>query len=197
MRTDPKPYIILVEDEAHLARLVATHLENAGMEVQAYDQAAPALRFLKRNFANLLLLDVNLPDMTGFELLTELHRCDIRVPTIFLTGNTLETDKLQGLGLGDDYITKPFNYAELVARIHAVLRRAGRRADLNVTENVAVADAPFEFCGAHIVPARLEVTFPDAPPEKLGRKELGIIAHLHANRSQVLTREALIHAVWG
>jgi DNA-binding response OmpR family regulator len=198
MSTNASPFVVVVEDEEHLLRLVTTHLEAAGMQVQGYASAPPALRFLRKNFANLLLLDVNLPGgMSGFELRAALTRERIEVPTIFLTGNAVEADKLHGLGLGDDYMTKPFSHAELVARIHTVLRRAGRRADLNVTENVHVADVPFEICGARIVPARLEVEFPNMPPEPLGRKELGVLAHLHANRGQVLTRKALIHAVWG
>jgi DNA-binding response OmpR family regulator len=198
MRADPKPFIILVEDEPHLARLVAAHLEGAGMQVQVYDRAAPALRFLQKNFANLLLLDVNLPDMTGFELLAELHRLDVRIPTIFLTGNTLETDKVRGLELGgDDYVTKPFSYAELVARIHAVLRRAEAQADFHVTKNARVVDESFDFCGARVVPSRLEIGFADGVVEKIGRKELGILSCLNTSRGVVLTRKALIHEVWG
>jgi DNA-binding response OmpR family regulator len=153
---------------------------------------------LRKKFANLLLLDVNLPDMTGFDLLAELQREGRHFPAIFLTGNTLEISKVRGLELGgDDYITKPFSYLELVARIRAVLRRAEGRADLNVTENVRVGDEPFGFCGARVVPLRLEVEFPGGAVEKIGRKELGILAHLHANCGEVITRKALIHAVWG
>jgi DNA-binding response OmpR family regulator len=98
------------------------------MLTQVCNRAQHALRFLKRNFANLMLLDVNLPDQSGFSLLEELKANDIIVPTIFLTGNTLEVNKVKGLELGgDDYVTKPFGYAELVARIRAVLRRRNRR----------------------------------------------------------------------
>ncbi len=199
MSSTPQPLIVVVEDEAHLLKLVTLHLEAAGMQVQGYTSAAPALRFLRENFANLLLLDINLPGgQSGFALRETLNQEGIRVPTIFLTGNTLEENKVHGFDLGgDDYVTKPFGYAELVARIHAVLRRAGGRTDLHVTENATVADAPFKFCGAQILPARLEITFPDKQTEKIGRKELGIIAHLGASRGVVIPRKALIHAVWG
>lgn len=128
MRAEPKPLILIVEDEDELAKLICLHLEEAGMLTQVCNRAQHALRFLKRNFANLMLLDVNLPDQSGFSLLEELKSNDIIVPTIFLTGNTLEVNKVKGLELGgDDYVTKPFGYAELVARIRAVLRRANRR----------------------------------------------------------------------
>lgn len=198
MRTEPKPLILVVEDEDELAKLIAVHLEEAGMQTQLCNRAAHALRFLKRNFANLLLLDINLPDQSGFALLEDLRKNDLTIPTIFLTGNALEVNKVRGLELGgDDYITKPFGYAELVARIRAVLRRTESMDDLKVTKNAKISDEPFEFCGAQITPIRLEIAFPGATMQKLGRKELGIIAYLHANPGVVITRKALIHSVWG
>jgi DNA-binding response OmpR family regulator len=125
VRTPPKPLIVIVEDEMELAGLIATHLERAGMHTQICNRAQHALKFLKRNFANLVLLDINLPDQSGFALAEEFKASDITVPIIFLTGNVEETSKVRGLDMGgDDYITKPFSYAELVARIRAVLRRA-------------------------------------------------------------------------
>jgi DNA-binding response OmpR family regulator len=199
MSSSPQPLVVVVEDEEHLLKLVTLRLEEAGMQVQGYTSAAPALRFLRANFANLLLLDINLPGgQSGFDLRDALNRDGLRVPTIFLTGNTLEASKVHGLELGgDDYVTKPFSYAELVARIHAVLRRASGRTDLHVTENATVGDTPFDFCGAHVIPARLEIQFPDGQVGKIGRKELGIVAHLNARRGAVIPRKALIHAVWG
>jgi DNA-binding response OmpR family regulator len=198
MRPEPKPLILIVEDEPELAKLIAVHLENAGMNTQVYDRAAHAMKFLGNNFANLLLLDINLPDQSGFALLEELKKADKVIPTIFLTGNSLENSKIQGLEMGgDDYITKPFSYPELVARIRAVLRRAESNHDQNVTRNVRVSDKPFEICGATVNPERLEVEFPHGTIVKIGRKELGILAHLDANRGTVITRKALIHAVWG
>ena len=197
-RSEPKPLILVVEDDVELAKLIAQHLEDAGMQTQVYNLCAHAFRFLKRNFANLMLLDVNLPDQSGFELLEELRKNDISVPTIFLTGNTLEVDKVKGLELGgDDYITKPFSHTELIARIHAVLRRAESLADFNVTKNVRLLDAPFTFLGAKITPVRLEAEFPDGTVEVIGRKELGILTYLQNNQGVVITRKALIHAVWG
>jgi len=198
MSVDPQPCIVLVEDEEHLAKLITIHLEEAGMRVQSYFSAAPARVFLQRNFANLLLLDVNLPDESGFELFESLQREGRNFPAIFVTGNTHELSKIRGLQLGgDDYITKPFSYAELVARIRTVLRRAESRTDLKVTENVRVADHSFAFCGARVVPRRMEVEFDGGQVERIGRKALGILACLHANRGTVVPRKALIHAVWG
>jgi DNA-binding response OmpR family regulator len=198
MRSAPKPLILVVEDEEELAKLIAIHLEEAGMQTQVYNRCAHALRFLKKNFANLLLLDVNLPDQSGFQLLDELKKSDIAIPTIFVTGNSLETSKVRGLEMGgDDYVTKPFSYPELVARIHAVLRRAESVTDYNVTKNAKVSDQPFDFCGAKVTPDRLEIEFPNATITKIGRKELGILSYLNDNQGVVITRKALIHAVWG
>jgi DNA-binding response OmpR family regulator len=198
MRAAPKPLILIVEDEEELAKLIAAQLEEAGMQTQVHTRCAHAMRFLKRNFANLLLLDINLPDQSGFQFLEELKKGDISIPTIFLTGNMLETSKVRALDMGgDDYITKPFSYPELIARIHAVLRRAESASDLNVTKNAKISDVPFEFCGAKITPVRLEIEFPNGTITKLGRKELGILSYLNVNRGVVITRKALIHSVWG
>ena len=197
-RSEPKPLILVVEDEEDLAKLIAQHLENAGMQTKVYNRCAHAFRFLKHNFANLMLLDVNLPDQTGFALMEDLKSNDIAVPTIFLTGNTLEVSKVKALEMGgDDYITKPFGFAELTARIHAVLRRAESRSDSNITKNVRISDDPFSFLGIKISPVRLEAEFPDGAIESIGRKEIGILTYLQNNQAVVITRKALIHSVWG
>jgi DNA-binding response OmpR family regulator len=197
-RTEPKPLVVVVEDEPELAALIALHLEKAGMHTQVCNRAQHALRFLKKNFANLVLLDVNLPDQSGFALVDDLKASDIAVTIIFVTGNVEETSKVKGLDIGaDDYVTKPFSYNELVARIRAVLRRTESMKDMHVTKNVKVSDEPFDFCGAKVTPERLEISFPDGTIQKLGRKELGILAYLNAHPGQVITRKALIHSVWG
>jgi len=198
MCAEPRPLIVAVEDEPELLNIITEQLEVAGMHVQAYNRCAPALRFLQHNFANLLLLDLTLPDLNGFEMLKELKQQDINVPVIFLTGNSMESDKIKGLNMGgDDYITKPFSYLELVARINAVLRRAESNKDFNVTKNVKTTDGPFPFLGAQVHPDRLEISFPNGKIHKIGRKELGIIAYLNSHIAVVITRKELIHSVWG
>ena len=198
MSSSPQPLILVVEDEPELAHLIANYLEEAGMKTQICSRSAHALRFLKSNFANLLLLDINLPDQSGFALIEDLRKHDIQVPVIFVTGNSLEVSKIKGLELGgDDYVTKPFSYPELVARIRAVLRRAESGTDLTLTKNVKVVDEPFEFCGAEVVPLRLEIKLPDGSVQKIGRKEIGIMAYLKQHQGEVITRKTLIHAVWG
>ena len=198
MCAEPRPLIVVVEDEEELSKLICQHLEEAGMNVQAYNRTAPALRFLQHNFANLVLLDVNLPDGNGFDLLKQIKEQDINTPAIFLTANSHDQDKVKGLNLGgDDYVTKPFSYTELVARIHAVLRRAESKADFNVTKNVRTTDGPFDFLGVKVHPDRLELEFPNGTTLKTGRKELGILAYLNSHVGVVITRKELIHSVWG
>ena len=193
-----KPLIVIVEDEKELAALIAEQLEDVGMVTQMFHRITPALRFLSKNFANLMLLDINLPDGTGFQLIDELKKVNVSVPTIFLTANNSESNKVKGLEMGgDDFVTKPFSFPELIARIHAVLRRSETLRDANITKNVRLDEAPFAFCGAEVNPQRMEILFPDSLSEKIGRKELGILVHIASNPKMVLTRQSLIHAVWG
>ena len=198
MSQQPKPLVVIVEDEKELATLISTQLDLAGMQSQLCHDAAHAERFLKHNFANIMLLDLHLPDSTGFSLMDTLRRSGVEVPVIFLTGENDEVQKVKALEMGgDDYITKPFSFPELIARIHAVLRRAETAHDTNLTKNASTMDRPFDFCGAEVNPQRLEITFPDGVSESIGRKELGIFAYLAANPNTVLTRRDLIHSIWG
>lgn len=198
MPTKPKPLVLIVEDETELANVISEHLEAAGMQTQICNRCSLAMRFLKHNFANILLLDLTLPDQNGFAFLEDLKREDINIPTIFLTGNDSEISKVKGLELGaDDYVTKPFSAPELVARIHAVLRRAEVAHDFNVTKNVRLTDAPFDFNTSKVNPTSLEIVFPDGEVVNIGRKEIGILSYLHENPDTIITRKNLIHSVWG
>lgn len=198
MAAKSKPLILIVEDEKDLASLISEQLEMAGMMTQVYHRAGNVIRFLRKNFANLMLLDINLPDSSGFALLEELKKQNVQVPVIFLTASDSEVLKVRGLEMGgDDYVTKPFSFPELIARIKAVLRRAETSQDFQVTQNATLSQDAFDFCGANINPLRMEIEYPDGGKEKIGRKELGILTCLVSNRGNVLTRRSLIHAVWG
>ncbi|NBD38151.1 MAG: response regulator [Verrucomicrobia bacterium] len=194
----PKPLILIVEDDPELAQLISDQLEAAGMLTQVHHRAANVTRYLKSNFANLMLLDINLPDQTGFALIERLKTENIEIPIIFLTGKDNEADRVRGLEMGgDDYITKPFSFSELVARINAVLRRSETSKDTQVTKNVSTRTEPFTFEGAKVHPDRMEIDFPGKGAVKIGRKELGILSFLRENADTVITRRTLIHAVWG
>ncbi|GHB96413.1 response regulator transcription factor [Cerasicoccus arenae] len=198
MPKEAKPLILICEDEKEIAEMVADHLEGEDMLPQMFHRGEHAIRFLKSNHANLMLLDVNLPDTTGFQLIEELRQNNIQVPIIFVTAHNSEVSKVKGLDLGaDDYLTKPFSLPELTARIKAVLRRTETAKDQLITNNVEITEKPFDFCDAKVNPTRMEIEFPDGASEKIGRKELGIISYLVSYPNTVLTRRSLIHAVWG
>jgi len=198
MAIGSKPLILIIEDEKELAALIADHLEMSGMNSVVYNQARNVVQFLSNNFVNLLLLDINLPDSTGFSLLEDLKKNNIDAPVIFLTASNAEIDKVKALDMGgDDYITKPFSFPELIARIKAVLRRTDTAKDQHIAKNAALTQEPFAFCGAMINPIRLEIDFPEGSTIKIGRKELGILISLVSNQGTVLTRRSLIHSVWG
>ncbi len=195
---EKKPLIVVIEDEKEMAELIASQLSLAGMQVQVYHTAGSGLKFLKNNFANLLLLDVNLPDSSGFALFDEMRQANIRTPVIFLTATDSEVQKVRALDMGgDDFITKPFSFPELIARIRAVLRRAETSQDSLISENVRLSEDAFTFCAAEINPQRLEIRFPNGKTESLGRKEIGIMHYLANNPDIVVSRKQLIHAVWG
>ncbi len=198
MDTSPKPIILIVEDDSEVANVTAEHLSEAGMHTQIFDRVSRAEKFLRKNHVNLILLDIQLPDADGFALMDSIRDSEFPTPVIFLTGTDSESTRVRGLELGaDDYVTKPFSAKELVARIHAVLRRTETQHDLELTPNLTISDKPFDFLGATINGTRMEITFPDGETETLGRKELGILAHLVAHKGQIIPRKNMIHTVWG
>ena len=188
MPSKPKPLVLIVEDEAELANVIAEHLEAAGMQTQICNRCALAMRFLKNNFANIILLDLTLPDQNGFAFMEDLKCEDINIPTIFLTGNDSEISKVKGLELGaDDYVTKPFSQRELALRVKSILRRNSKpgskrtllqRGDLSLDRE------------AH------RCTNGDEEIE-LTAKEFELLATLMNRPGQVRTRDQLIEAVWG
>ena len=198
MAAKVKPLILVVEDDSDLAELIEKQLQMSGMEAQKFYNADDAFKFLQRSFSNLMLLDLNLPDKNGIELLEDLKQKSISIPTIFISGENREEVKVASLKAGgDDYLTKPFGLNELLSRISAVLRRAGRSGDAQLTANTSLTDGVFEFLGTEVDPSRLEVKFPDGAVEKIGRKEFGIISYFAQNPHLILSRKSIIHNVWG
>lgn len=190
--------VTVVDDDRDLVELIKIRFEEAGFEVLAFYQGGPFLKSIRKLSSNLILLDVNLPDVTGFELLASLRRKDPLTPVIFLTGSHSEAHKIKGLNQGaDDYVTKPFSMGELLARTQALLRRVSKDGGTRLSEGIDLADDPFQFCRAEVNPARLEVTFPGGERVQIGKKELGLMRFLTQNEEQVLTRATVIRNVWG
>ncbi|MEL6983573.1 MAG: response regulator, partial [Actinomycetota bacterium] len=120
------PKVLVVDDEENISFLVASALRVAGMEVEVADAGHPALQLAESFRPDVLVLDIMLPDIDGFEVLRLLRQRGLQMPVLFLTAKTETTDRVRGLTSGgDDYVTKPFALEELVARVQVALRRAG------------------------------------------------------------------------
>jgi DNA-binding response OmpR family regulator len=181
--------ILIVEDEANIASFVKLYLEKAGFAVE---RAATGLDGIARHRANepaLILLDLNLPDIDGLEVCRRI-RATSQVPILMLTARDDDIDKIVGLEVGaDDYVTKPFNPRELVARIKTILRRAA--------SPVAPPPRTVLTHGAlRIDSGRREVTL-DGRVVQLAPKEFDLLYALMEHHGIVLTRDQLLERVWG
>lgn len=185
----PQLRILLADDERELRDMLAKYLAAEGFEVIEAIDGAAALDLARREDPDLVLLDVAMPEMDGFEVLRAL-RTSSAVPVIMLTARAEEIDRVVGLTVGaDDYVTKPFSPRELVARIKAVLRRgrAGTEDD---------DDRPLRFDGLTVDVARREVLVDDEPIE-LTTLEFDLLYALASAPGRVMTREYLMERVWG
>ena len=177
--------IFLLEDDEALRRGIAAALKTPESTVVQAENLESAGSYLTAEPFDLLILDVNLPDGSGLELLGQLRRQGNDVPVILLTANDLETDIVAGLELGaDDYITKPFSLAVLRARVHAQLRR-GTPAQ---TERVEIDRFSFDF-------GRMEFQR-DGQPVELSKTEQKLLRLLVENRGRTLTRAQLVDRIW-
>lgn len=198
MSNKNKPLILIAEDDAQLVTVLQKQLEMAGMSVQAFYNGQDTINYLKRDFANVVLLDVGLPDMDGFEVLDNLQKNNISTPVIFVTAFSDEFYKIKCFESGaDDFITKPFSFTELVARVNAVLRRSTRAVDLTLTQNAGLNDEDFEFCTAKVKPSTMQIEFPNGDKVSIGKKEIGILSYFAKNANAIISRRSLIHNVWG
>ena len=180
--------ILMVEDEPSITAPLSEALEREGFDSAVARTAAEGVSLAGDLDPDLVLLDVMLPDGSGYDVCRELRR-DSEVPIIMLTARGEETDRIVGLEVGaDDYVLKPFSARELVARIRAVLRRA-RQPEL------AAGDDPLEIGDLRLDPARHEVTHTGSPVE-LTRKEFELLRLLMQNAGAVVSREQLIEDIW-
>jgi two-component system response regulator RegX3 len=180
--------ILLVEDEESITTPLVEALRREGFDTAVSGTAGESLALADRVKPDLVLLDVMLPDGSGFEVCREL-RARSRVPIIMLTARGEEADRVAGLELGaDDYVVKPFSARELVARVRAVLRRAAEATERRV-------DGAAEIGDVRIDPGRRSVSFRGEELE-LSRKEFDLLRLLIENAGSVVTRERLIDEVW-
>lgn len=185
--------ILVIEDEPTLARLLSYNLAQEGYAVEVRDHGGEGLQEALSRPYDLIVLDLMLPGMGGMEVLERLRSEGVRTPVVILTARGAEEEIVQGLRLGaDDYVTKPFGVAELLARIAAVLRRAsGVEPERGEEQENVVA-----LGGLRIYPDKYEVTV-GGRPIGLRPKEFEVLLYLVKRPGVVVTRDDLMNAVWG
>ncbi|MCL1921621.1 MAG: response regulator transcription factor [Kiritimatiellaeota bacterium] len=187
-----KKHILVAEDDLHIRNGLVALLQAEGYETFVAKDGEEAVKRACERQPDLILLDIMMPKKSGYDACTEIRRSYPRIPVIMLTAKGEEIDKVLGLGLGaDDYITKPFGTRELLARLAAVLRRCAAQPP-----SEGAAQEAFTIGAATIDPVRYEVRV-GKTAEPLSDKELKLITHLHRHANQVLSRDALLNAVWG
>ena len=187
-----KQRILLVDDDPNISHLVRLYLEKEGFDVTESARGDEALEAFRRESPALVLLDVMLPGMDGLQVLKEIRKTS-KAPVIMLTARDETFDKVLGLELGaDDYVTKPFETKELVARVKAVLRRAPAES----APASGDADDTLRYPGLTVSLARYEVTYEGRELE-MPPKELEVLFYLASHPNMVFTREQLLERVWG
>ena len=193
---DPIPKVLVVDDEPNIRELVQVALKFHGCTVTTSATGTEALALAEATTPDLIVLDVVLPDIDGFEVCRRLRARDNDVPVIFLTARDTTSDTVTGLTLGgDDYITKPFSVEALVARVRAVLRRTARRDSAEDGDQdgggstLRVADV--ELDEEHWTVRRAGV------PIELSPTEFRLLAYLMRNQGLMLSRKQLLENVWG
>lgn len=180
--------ILVVDDEPNIVDLTTMYLQREGFHVQSAGDGLTALEMIAEGAPALIVLDIMLPEMDGFEVCRRV-RAESDVPILMLTARDDDVDKIVGLELGaDDYLTKPFNPRELVARVKAILRRLERDPS-NDGEAIRVGDVSID-------PARREVVIAGKSIE-LRAKEFDLLKTLAEHEGIVLSREQLLNLVWG
>ncbi|MFC2164862.1 response regulator transcription factor [Acidobacteriota bacterium] len=181
--------ILIVEDDKNLCETIKLALESEDYEVLAATDGREGLQLGIQEKLDLILLDLILPSITGFEICKKLRETGKKTPIIFLTGEKKEEiDKVMGLELGaDDYLLKPFGTRELIARIKAVLRRS--RPEKIDVEELSFGDVSIDF--------KKQTALKGHKPISLTGKEFGLLKFLISHEGEVLSREKILNEVWG
>lgn len=182
--------ILVVEDEISIRKLIVFNLERSNFEVLEAGDGKTALKYVKEDKPTLVVLDLNLPDIDGFELCAKFKEIDPDIPIIMVTARGQDMEKIMGLELGaDDYIVKPFNPLELVARIRSVLRRS--KKDTEKVEKNRVMSGPF------ILELKTQRFFKNGVLLKLTAREYQLMKLFMERLNEPITRDDLLDEVWG
>jgi DNA-binding response OmpR family regulator len=187
-----KTKILIVEDDPHILLGLEEVLKSEEFEVVSCNRGDQALETVAKHRPTLILLDVMLPGLSGYDICKQLRAKKVATPILMLTAKGQEIDKVVGLDLGaDDYVTKPFGVRELLARIHALLRRGRTSTD---AKNCEIAT--FQIGDATIDPKTFQLKRGKAV-EELTAKELKLLQLFHSHPGEVLSRDRLLNEVWG
>jgi two-component system OmpR family response regulator len=178
--------ILVVDDEPYITDLLSAALRFEGFTVEVASNGRDALQMVRTFRPDLVMLDVMLPDFEGIEVCRQLRAEGDKVPVVFLTARDATEDKVAGLSMGDDYVTKPFSLDELVARIRAVLRRAGH--DETGTAQLQYADLVMDF-DTHEV-------WRQGVPIELTATEFNLLQYLLENARRVVSKSEILDHVW-
>ena len=185
--------VLVAEDDINIRSGILDTLESEGYQVTPAKDGSQAMQLFEKDFFDLILLDIMMPEKNGYDVCREIRAINEDVPIIMLTAKGEEIDKVVGLQLGaDDYVTKPFGIHELLARISAVLRRSKRQKN----KNKAIFQEPFMFGESEINPKTYKLSRAGRQTD-LSERELKLILHFYAHPGEVLSRDNLLNAVWG
>jgi DNA-binding response OmpR family regulator len=184
--------VLIVEDDPHILLGLEEVLKSDGFDVAVCNRGDQAIEAVRKQRPALIVLDVMLPGLSGYDICKQLRAKKVATPILMLTAKGQELDKVVGLDLGaDDYVTKPFGVRELLARIHALLRRTAA-APSSTTD----AQAPFQIGAATIDPKTFQLKRGKAV-EALTSKELKLLQLFAAHPGEVFSRDRLLNEVWG
>ncbi len=182
-------YILIVDDDQYANTLVQFVLSREGYEVETTDNPRGALQMIQKREPDLFIIDVMMPYINGFELAAKLRAEGYETPIIFMTAQDGIEAKLQGFNIGaDDYICKPFNHQELVARVQAVMRR--------IKKHTKVGSTSIRCGQIELFPGELKVVKPGQAPIMLTPTEMHVLRILMASSGQVVDRDQLLSEVW-
>jgi DNA-binding response OmpR family regulator len=183
----PRRRVLVIEDEPDIARGLRDALEFEQFDVSTSSHGREGIKVLRERGADLVILDLMLPDINGFTVCEEIRQSHPVVPIIMLTARSQETDKIRGLEVGaDDYVTKPFSIGELIARINAIFRRLYR----------SVSDDAIQIGQATIFPRRHELVR-NRKTVTLSFYEVEILRLLHERAGEPVSREEILEKIWG
>ena len=187
-----KTKVLIVEDDPHILLGLEEVLKSESYETASCNRGDEAVALVAKFQPTLIVLDVMLPGVSGYDICKQLRAKKIATPILMLTAKGQEIDKVIGLDLGaDDYVTKPFGVRELLARIQALLRRSGNGATAQADD-----ESPFQIGSATIDPKTFQLKRGRAVAE-LTAKEVKLLQVFHAHVGEVLSRDKLLNEVWG